>query len=85
MKGQRSKRQLSKSFTVVIQPLSTRFIKPSLCGGKLPSNLHCCLWLREMLVIPNIPQELKTSIPLDIWTIYKFEILDIMELQMQIA
>ena len=30
-KGQRSKRQLSKSFTVVIQPLSTRLIKPNFC------------------------------------------------------
>ena len=30
-KGQRSKRQLSKSFTVVIQPLSTRLIKLNFC------------------------------------------------------
>ena len=30
-KGQRSKRQLSKSFTVVILPLSTRLIKPNFC------------------------------------------------------
>ena len=30
-KGQRSKRQLSKYFTVVFQPLSTRFIKPNCC------------------------------------------------------
>ena len=28
---QRSKRQLSKSFTVVIQPLSTRLINPNFC------------------------------------------------------
>ena len=28
---QRSKCQLSKSFTVVIQPLSTRLIKPNFC------------------------------------------------------
>ena len=30
-KGYRSKRQLSKSFTVVIQPLLTRLIKPKFC------------------------------------------------------
>ena len=30
-KGLRSKRQLSKSFTVVIQPLSTRLIKANFC------------------------------------------------------
>jgi len=29
-RAKRSKRQLSKSFTVVIQPLSTRLIKPNL-------------------------------------------------------
>jgi len=30
-RAKRSKRQLSKSFTVVIQPLSTRLIKPNFC------------------------------------------------------
>ena len=30
-RGKRSKRQLSKSFTVVIQHLSTRLIKPNFC------------------------------------------------------
>lgn len=32
-KGQRSKRQLSKSFTVVIEPLSIRLIKPNFTVG----------------------------------------------------
>ena len=30
-KGERSERRLSKSFTAVIQPLSTRLIKPNFC------------------------------------------------------
>ena len=33
-KGQRSKRQLSKSLTAVFQPLSTRLIKPNFCNIK---------------------------------------------------
>ena len=39
-KGQRLKRQLSKSFTVVIQPLSTRLIKPNFCFTLPPTQHH---------------------------------------------
>ena len=39
-KGKRSKRQLSKSFTVVIQPLSPGFIKLNFCFTLSPTQYH---------------------------------------------
>ena len=39
-KGQRSKRLFSKSFMVVIPPLSTHLIKPNFCFWSLPPTQH---------------------------------------------
>jgi len=57
-KGQRSKRQPSKSLTVVIQPLSTRLIKLHFCVcserlSPLLKNLHL-IWF-EIISIHNVP------------------------------